>query len=141
LTQTIVASIFGRLVAISTIKAHHRPPTKQWNAYDLVLQAREHMQRLDLATAELLTQRAVELDPHFARAHATQARIYLDRFFDDCELKVLQEALTSAQKALSLDENDGFCHCIIGAVWIYMCKFDLADFHLGKAVALNPNNT
>jgi adenylate cyclase len=138
-TQSIVISLFGRLVAASANKGN-RKPTEQWNAYDLLLQARECMQRFDLVAAEALTQRAIQIDPKFARAHATQAKIHLDRYFDDCQAETLRQALACAQKALTFDETDGFCQSIIGMVSLFMHDFDLANSYFEKALAANPNN-
>jgi len=61
-------------------------------------------------------------------------------FFEDLNFETLNQALASAQKALSLDEMDAFCHCMLGFVLIYYERFDEAELHIGRAVSLNANN-
>ena len=48
--------------------------------------------------------------------------------------------MTCAQRALSLDDNDAFCHCQLGFVLIYFERFDEAESHINRAVLLNENN-
>ena len=138
-TQTIVATLVGRLTASGADRAK-RKPTQHWVAYDFFLQGRERLDRYDMDAAEPLLRRATELDPGFAQAYEMQARTCLFRFFYSARVETLSEALVHAKKALSLDENDARCRWALGAVYTFMHQLDLAGVHLNKAVTLNPND-
>lgn len=72
--------------------------------------------RQNYASAEKLLQRAMELDPSYARAHGIAA------FFAGCEVLygwksregTLPLALDSAYKAVALDESDPWAHFALG---------------------------
>ena len=64
----------------------------------------------------------------------------MQQFFDDLQDETLNTCLACAEKALSLDDNDFFCHCAMGLVLLFCRRFDAAELHLDRAVALNPNS-
>ncbi len=41
---------------------------------------------------------------------------------------------------MELDDSDHHAHCILGTVYTFMREYDLAHKHLGRALALNPND-
>jgi TolB-like protein len=139
-TQTIVATLVGRLAASGADRAK-RTPTQHWAAYDFFLHGRECVDRYDVDTAEPLLQRATELDPGFAQAHAMLARLYVFRFFSNGRPGLLSDALAHANRAVSLDEHDARCHWALATVYMFMNRLDLAGVHYRKAVALNPSDT
>ncbi len=137
--QTIVATLVGRLSASGADTAR-RKPAQSWAAYDCFLQGRDRLNRYEGEEAEPLLRRAIELDPHFAQAHATLAVVHVFRFFSDGRAEKLREALVHAQKAMSLDESDAACHLALATVYVFMHRLDLAGVHYRKAVALNPSH-
>ena len=138
-TQAVTASLAGQLRQKDTEGARRRP-TKSWRAYDYVLRAIDCTDQYATAEAAKLLHRAIELDPDYALAHAMLAYTSVVAFFEDLNCETLSQALASAQKALSLDEMDAFCHCQLGFVLIYYERFDEAELHIGRAVSLNANN-
>jgi adenylate cyclase len=138
-TQTIVATLVGRLTASRADKAR-RKPTKLWVAYDFFLQGRECVDRFDVEAAEPLLRHAIELDPGFARTHETLARAFVFKFFSDGRTETLSNALVYAKKAVSLDENDAASHCALAHVYTFMHQLEVAGVHFSKAVALNPSD-
>ncbi|MGH6855242.1 MAG: adenylate/guanylate cyclase domain-containing protein [Blastocatellia bacterium] len=138
-TQTIVATLVGRLTASGAEKAR-RKPTQHWVAYDFFLQGRDRASVYDVDTAEPLLRRAIELDPNFAQPYTFLAFMYLWRYFSDGRIEQLNEALIQAKKAVSLDENDARCRATLGSVCVFMHRLDLAGIHLSKAIALNPSD-
>jgi TolB-like protein len=138
-TQAVTASLAGQLRQRDTEGARRRP-TKSWRAYDYVLRAIDRTDQYDTAEAAKLLHRAIELDPDYALAHAMLAYTSVVAFFEDLKSETLSQALASAQRALSLDELDAFCHCQLGFVLIYFERFDEAEQHIGRAVSLNANN-
>jgi adenylate cyclase len=84
--------------------------------------------------------KALEIDPNYAQAHALLADCYMGRYFEDYNQETLDAALAHARKAISLDDDDAYCHMEMGFVQIFYGRFDLAEEHLKRATALNPNS-
>ena len=136
--QAIAATIEGRMAA-SGARRPRRKPTNDMAAYDYFLQGRESIeQRGDTNTAASLLRRAIELDPRYAQAYAWLSRVHIHLFHFDRRSQTLREALMLAQKALSLDEADAWCHAALGFAYLIAGQHDLAGLHLNRATALNP---
>jgi adenylate cyclase len=151
ITETIVSSLAGRIEAAGIDRAK-RKATENMVAYDYLLKG------LDLyksggttienvvEAGEMFT-KAVELDPGFARGHAWLAcasgrrlkLMQVDSSEDQYKLQ-LDEAMARVQKALSLDENECEAHRIMGMLYLHKRQFDRADYHISKAIALNPSH-
>ena len=113
-TQTIAATLVGQL-GRRVAERTRRKPTESWAAYDYYLQGREYaLFRYEPATAKPLLQRALELDPTFASAHAVLSFVLVLLFFDDLTEETLKAALSEAETALSLDENEPWSHLAMG---------------------------
>jgi adenylate cyclase len=99
--------------------------------------------REDCAQALRLIDRAIELDPDYAHAHAWRACIlgqqWIYGWCDDKEAtwNGVREELTIA---LSLDDNDNDVHRILAALNINQNEFDKATYHQARALSLNPND-
>jgi TolB-like protein/Tfp pilus assembly protein PilF len=140
-TQAIAATIEGRMAA-SGAQRSRRKPTGDLVAYDYFLQGRENIERLgDLEVSIQLLQRAIELDPEFAQAHAWLSRTYITLYHDNFRSETLREALDLARRAVLLDESDAWCHAAVGFAYLFGGQHDLAGVHLDRAVALNPTDS
>lgn len=116
------------------------------SAYDCYLQAREHFFRPDdsgFDEAEALYEKAIELDPDFARAYSGLASLHFLRFklfltasFESIEMKTLDLAVRS----VNLDSNDYLGHWVLGRLYSYQGKQvqSLAEFD--RALHINPND-
>jgi tetratricopeptide (TPR) repeat protein len=138
-TQTIVATLEGRVAAGAAARAR-RKPTAHMDAYDCVLQARDHMARYDLAAAEPLLTRAIAADPMYAEAYARRAFIIMFRYWADHSAGHLNEARAQAKKALALDADAEWAHFAMGSVCLSSRQFDLSGLHYQRVLALNPNS-
>ena len=93
------------------------------------------------AEARRLYEKAIELDPGYARAYALLAiniAVEWERDLDAPD-SLLDRALELARKAVALDENDSACHSALGLVYLDRRSHDLAEHHYLKAVELNSN--
>ncbi len=95
------------------------------------------------AEARACFQRALDLDPEYARAWAGLSMTYFNEW--SCQVWHLFEsnrdlAWENALKALELDERDAFVHLVIGRVRIFRRDFDAGRRDLERALVLNPND-
>jgi adenylate cyclase len=140
--RTIVATLTGRLWATGVEQAKRKTPASL-AAYECVLRG-DAMPIGDPepeAEARRLYERAIELDPGYARAYAFLSYSISLEWFRDMNGTdgALDQALELAKKAVALDENDSDCQENLG--WIYLLRHshELAEHHYFKALELNRN--
>ncbi|PBC04619.1 adenylate/guanylate cyclase domain-containing protein [Mesorhizobium sp. WSM3860] len=114
-------------------------------AYDYFLRGRELWHRLTKETnvaARDLLQRAIELDPKFASAHAflalTHGLDYLNRW-SASPPESMAQAEEAATRAVTLDDSDPWAHWALAIVKLYTRRHDEAINEAEHAIALNPN--
>ena len=159
-TRCIVAAIPGRL-AKADLNRIKRKPLENMAAYDFTLRGKIHHHRgtkEDNAEAVRLFDEAIELDPEFAEAYAWESCTFGQaqaRGFGDDNVKLFAREVETAEKALSLDENNITCQwnmCELHMEWAnrafgelrplsnVSARLEKADLHHQKAFALNPND-
>jgi TolB-like protein/Tfp pilus assembly protein PilF len=143
ITQAVVAALPARLEDAGRDLAR-RKQTSNITAYDLVLLGNERWRRLtgkDLAAARDCFQRAVGLDPQYARAHANIAWTHVcDVFLEPSAASCLDEALRHMEVALDIDDSDAWSHGVFAQLLFLLRKDVEADIHFNRALALNPND-
>ncbi len=114
-------------------------------AYDYFLRGRELWHRLTKETniaARDLLQRAIELDPHFASAHAflalTHGLDYLNGW-SPSPPNSREQAEELARRAVALDDRDPRAHWALSIVELYSRRHDMATSEAQRAIILNPN--
>lgn len=144
-TQAIASVVPGRLEAAAHKSAARNPP-ENMAAYEAVITGKRLHHRSnpeDNKRALALLDKAVELDPGYAHAHAWRGCVlgqaWANAYVEDRDALIpLIEA--ELREALALDENDSDVHRILAAVNLLYLEFDKAAFHQERAVALNPND-
>ncbi|HEX6119151.1 MAG TPA: adenylate/guanylate cyclase domain-containing protein [Dongiaceae bacterium] len=139
MVHSIASTLEGRLAAAGAAQARAKP-TASWAAYDYFLQGRECVVRNRMDEADSFLARAIELDPDFARAYALRSGSLIAKYWRDGKQETLRQAVTCAEKALSLDESDAWSHGAMGYVSLYSKKLALAGMHYEKAMSTNPND-
>jgi adenylate cyclase len=143
ITQAIVSSLPGRLEDAGREHAE-RKQTENLTAYDCVLLGLERlkgMTREMFAAARSMFQKAVELDPKYARAHALLAWTHVrDLFEETSDGSSFDNALKSAETALSLDDDDSWFHAIQGLIHFWSGEDESAEVEFRRAIALNAND-
>ncbi len=139
---TIVAALVGRLKDAGAEKAKRKLPANL-DAYECLLRA-DALDFSDLAThaeARGLLEKALELDPDYARAYAFLATLLHNEWWEDFAASntLLDRALELAKRAVSLDPHDEFVQRTIAYIHLYRQSHDLAGQHYRKALELNRN--
>lgn len=149
LQDDIVGRIAATLVARledSALKAARRRPADSLAAYELTLRGMAAL-RAGTIEADLearsMFERALVLDPHYARARAGISLSYFNewscrfwnRFAENGRL-----AYEHAFRALEHDDRDPLIHIVIGRVQLYRRHFEQAAWYLDRAHALCPSD-
>jgi adenylate cyclase len=144
-TSAIAATLFGRIEAARHDQVQ-RKPTENMAAYEYVLTGKvlhHRSNRESNAEAILMLNRAIDLDPNYAHAHAWKACVtgqaWLHGWCED-QAASLQVIIDELQTALSLDDNDADVHRILAAVKLNFNEHDKAAYHQDRALSLNPNS-
>ncbi|MER9403800.1 adenylate/guanylate cyclase domain-containing protein [Mesorhizobium caraganae] len=141
-TQQIVGALALNLTEDDRLRLAPEHPRNP-EAYDCFLRGRELWHRLtkdtNVAARELL-QRAIELDPKFASAHAflalTHGVDYLNRWGASESMAQAEEAAT---QAVTLDDSDPWAHWALATIKLYTRQHDVAIDEVERALVLNPN--
>jgi TolB-like protein/Tfp pilus assembly protein PilF len=145
-TRTIVSTLAIRLEDERLAAAKRKPPENML-AYDYWLRGRNCLDlwnRQGLFDARAFFERAIEIDPGYARAYAGLALTYEWAAFYTAwgggDPTAREMAERHALKAASLDATDYQPHVALG--WIYQERrdFERSRRHLDRAEALNPND-
>jgi TolB-like protein/DNA-binding winged helix-turn-helix (wHTH) protein len=113
-----------------------------WSAYHLGLQHLYRFNRIDNAAAANLFERAVALDPDFARAHAGLSFVHFQTAFmryEEDRPGAIERARRCAQRGLELDALDPFVNFTMGRT--YWLEGDLVSSldWLERSTHLSPN--
>ncbi len=143
-TAAIVATLPGRVEAAQQDRLVRKTPANMV-AYECVLAAkvRHHRaNREENTKAQELIDRALDLDPDYAHAHAWRGCILGQAWvYGWCADKdaTFNEVVAELEKALALDDNDADVHRILAAININRSDLTRARHHQERALTLNPN--
>jgi len=142
LVHAIVATLVGRLETSSLERALRKPP-ESLAAYDYYLRGLWYDRKYDpeyAAEEREALERAIALDPTFARAYALLATsMIMAAWFEGSIEKSPPEVLRIAKKAVELDPTDGDCFAKLAFIHIDRREHEDARRNLEKALNLNPH--
>jgi TolB-like protein/class 3 adenylate cyclase/Tfp pilus assembly protein PilF len=147
--DAITRRVAGILASSVTLLEEQRAlakPAGNLDAYDLVLRGRAELRRTTRASnreARRHFERALELDPNYAAAHAGLGLAYYDmvvlgwtEFSDD----MLARAEELARRALSIDPESVEAHRLLSRVHNVLLQYAPALLEIDLALALNPSD-
>jgi adenylate cyclase len=140
LIERIVATLVGRLEETGAAAAM-RKRAEALGAFDLLMRGMHHADRLDPASAQRAIecfQKALAITPDYPSAMAMLALMCLRDWALHPGKSDLAEAALLADRALTLDPADSWCHLVAGQIDMYRRRLDAAEVHHKKAYALNP---
>ena len=135
IVQAIVATIAGQVVFVELDKARHKR-TEHLGAYDCFLHGLHHWRGVGNKEGDKSSQwleKALELDPGYAEA---LARLSINKAQDGLS----DQALLMANKAVTLDPNNGWCHCALGFAKLVSGSVLASESHFKTALRLNAND-
>ncbi len=145
LTRTIVATVRGRIETADQSVAFRRP-AKDLRSYDYLMRGTHLVQQLvpeaNPKAREMLN-RCVELDPENARAHVMLGISYIldwnNRWVDNLD-EALQKSGFHSERAVELSPGETLGHASLGEQCLFAQRYEKAEYHVNRAVALNPND-
>jgi adenylate cyclase len=121
-------------------------PTRSFDAYDLVLRGMYYLHREGNHSFEQAGEyfgKAVQLDPHYAQAHAHLSWWYLMNIGEGRASRLSgfrQQALDHAHAAIAADPRDAWSLAVAGHAIAFLNKdFDIALDLFDQALQANPN--
>jgi adenylate cyclase len=144
-TGRIVATLAGKLQESERRRARSGQ-TENLEAYDCVLRGRELWYRFTPEAnrgARRLYEKAIELDPDYARAYASLAWTYLTEHWErwvDAEELPLERALEIARRGVMVNQASHSNHLALGQVCLTKGLHEEAREAFETAIALNPND-
>jgi len=144
LTRTIAATLGVKMQDVALQRAL-RKSAIELDAYDCLLRARRYTGTLTAEThaeARELLEKAVELDPLSADAHALLANVYLGehRFEMNPRPNPIGRAMVHALAAARLDPQNAYARCWLAIVHFFRGENDKFEAEAQLALQLNPND-
>jgi TolB-like protein/tetratricopeptide (TPR) repeat protein len=143
-TRTIAATLGVKMQDVVLQRALKKSAL-ELSAYDCLLRARRYTWMLSAemhAEARDLLEKAVELDPLSADAHALLANVYLGehRFEMNPRPNPIGRALVHALAATRLDPQNAYARCWLAVVHFFRGENEKFEAEAQLALNLNPND-
>jgi len=146
LTRKLVGSLAGKLerAEMARVSLRHPDSLDAYGLYWRGVELRRRYTPSDNARSGELAEKAISLDPNYARAYILLAWSHFSNWqygwLPGKPKESYQKALDLAYKAMALDPRDGFAHCTLGFFLLYGRKFDQAAAEFKEALKANPND-
>lgn len=145
--QDEITSLIVNTLAGTIARQHSLRMPAEAGAYDYVLMATEHALKIDpieVLVAREAVNKALALDPQFARAHAILALTYVtegNNFWSDDTAETLRSGFVAARTAVGLDPRDPWAHAMLGTSELWHNRaHGRALVAMQRSVELNPAN-
>jgi len=145
IVERVVGAISIQINRVLLAAARNKPLTNL-AAYDSWLRGMEYLRRgtheADRKARQIFKQ-ASKIDPNYSRLYAGLSLSYFNdwscQLWEDWETTE-KNAYKFAKQALQLDDTDYMVHMVLGRILVFRQRFDMAEVHLDKSLALNAND-
>ena len=146
-TQTIIATVMGdtgQLTRAEIERVSGKDP-ENLQAYEMVLKGVDIWLRFTPEAnreAAVLFDKAIALDPGYARAYAVLAWVHLNDYrylWSEDPQRSYALAYAMARKSVELDDTDDWSHWALGVVHLYRREYGQAEIAYRRAIEINPN--
>ena len=140
--QAIVGRLEPELDLVGYARTMHAAPENlsAWELYHRAMILVAERERESTLEAQKLFQRAVEIDPNFARAHSAIAQTYAHIAVTSFELMDFDDILRSARRAVACDNRDYWSYVALGIGLQFTGDGPGSLQAFDKAIELNPYN-
>lgn len=144
IAEAVVENLRIELDANDPDPLQYRAPTEILGAYQFFSQAREYLRRpleeANIASAEALLQRALELDPGYADAYALLCETHLARYTLSyvSDTRAFENAERHCFRAKTLDSTNVNVYVALGALYRHSGQYDKAIDEVRAALAQSP---
>ena len=118
--------------------------TGNLEAYDAYLKAKEICNTTDggLTQCRLQLQKAIRLDPLFAKAYAAMGKTFFKQWIlgPDKDPAILNKVFEWGQKAIKINPDEPSGYSILAHYYLWTKQHELGIDEIRKAIALDPNN-
>lgn len=149
--QDAIVARLARSLAVQMDEARlggvRRSPLASLDAYECWLRGFEHLRAGTVVAdteARRCFERALEIDPAYARAYAGLSLSHFNEWSCQAWEKWDEKerlAHEYAQRAVSLDDSDAMTRIVLARILVYRRRYDEAAHHLARALLLNPHDT
>jgi TolB-like protein/Tfp pilus assembly protein PilF len=147
-TQAIAGSLAGYhgVLANAVREAARRKPPNNLQAYEyysLGIEHKHHFTQPDNTKAREFFQKAIDLEPEFARAHTGLAWTHLldiDFAWTTSREQSLAKMLAAVRDAIALDPYDSEAHMALASHYQYLNDFRQTIAEIDRSLELNPNS-
>ena len=146
ISERIVAAILPELELTERKRAATKPPQSldAWECWQRGMAYKDELTSDGYARARAMFERAIALDPTFAKPHTWLAWLYQDDH-DELFISPPEESLTnwlaSARRAIALDPNEAWAYVALGFGLQRAGRHDDAVRALEEAIAVNPSHS
>lgn len=146
IVEKIVTSLQSS-VDLDLLAEIRKKPITSLSAYECWLRGMQEVRRGTLEAdeqARIYFRQALEIDPHYARAHTGMSLTYFNEW--SCQIWDRWEvsrkgAYEWGAKALELDSHDPVSAVIVGKIHLFNGEYDRAEHLMRRALRLNPNDS
>jgi adenylate cyclase len=151
ITRNVVGVIYpiaegrGKLQKVELERVEHTP-TEDLEAYDYFLRGMVYIDRFtkeDNLRGREMFEKAIELDPSYARAMGKNVWTYLLEYWNgwsDNPEQSFEQAMQMAKRGIAADPNEPWAHWGLASALVMQKRFDEALREYEKAYELNPND-
>jgi len=145
LTEAISGNVDAELAGSERQQAYKKSTT-DLDAWDLYQRGMWHYYKTDkgnMAEARRLLQRASDRAPEFSNAYTGLANIAFNETilgYTPDRTATLEQGLRDAERALMLDDRDGYNHIALGRICTMLGERDRAILALETSIDLNPSS-